>query len=99
MIFVKNHIPFTIIIFFYLTKISYTNVAIPINLWVNLFLKKKRKIQGNIIYGVILEVYLMLLLCPSKNELLLKLQFDQNSIVINHKLDGNFKSHIIIRRT
>jgi hypothetical protein len=30
---------------------------------------------------------------------LLKSSFDQNSIVINHKFNGNFKRHIIIRGT
>jgi phosphotransferase system IIB component len=30
---------------------------------------------------------------------LLKLSFDQNSIVINHKLSNDFKSHIIFRKT
>jgi hypothetical protein len=30
---------------------------------------------------------------------LLKSLFDQNSIMINHKLNGDFKSHIIIGGT
>jgi hypothetical protein len=30
---------------------------------------------------------------------LLKSLFDQNSIMINHKSNNNFKSHIIIRGT
>jgi hypothetical protein len=30
---------------------------------------------------------------------LLKLSFDQNSIMINHKSNGNFKSHIILGGT
>jgi len=36
---------------------------------------------------------------PQKMRWLLKSLFEQNSIVINHKLNSNFKSHIIIRRT
>ena len=35
----------------------------------------------------------------SKIKWFLKLQFDQNSIIINYKPNGNFKSHIIFGRT
>jgi hypothetical protein len=41
--------------------------------------------------------------CPScvplKITWLLKLPFDQNSILINHKPNGDFKSHLIFRGT
>jgi len=36
---------------------------------------------------------------PLKMIWLLKLPCDQNSILINHKLNGNFKSHLIFRGT
>jgi len=38
-------------------------------------------------------------LCPSKNDVIFKITIDQNSILINHKLNGNFKSHLIFRGT
>jgi hypothetical protein len=36
---------------------------------------------------------------PQKMKWLLKSQFDQNSIVIDHKLNDNFKSHLIFGMT
>jgi hypothetical protein len=36
-------------------------------------------------------------LCPSKNEVALKILFDRNLIMINHKFNGDLKKHIILR--
>jgi hypothetical protein len=44
--------------------------------------------------GVNLKVTLVSLLYPSNNDMALKLSFDQNPIMSNHKSNGNFKSHI-----
>lgn len=52
-----------------------------------------------IIRLVIVSNSISLYYIPPKMRWLLKSSFDQNSIVINLKLNGNFKSHIIIGGT
>jgi hypothetical protein len=45
--------------------------------------------------GIIVELTVVYLLCHSKNDVTFK-NFDQNSIMINHKAKDDFKSHIIL---
>jgi hypothetical protein len=47
-----------------------------------------------VLMGIILEG-LLGYLCPIRMMYLLKLPFDQNIIMINHKSNSNFNSHII----
>ena len=56
-----------------------------------------------VVSRVILNVHLVSILCPSyiplKMRWLLKLSFDKNPIMINHKSNDDFKSYITLEMT
>jgi hypothetical protein len=68
---------------------------------------KEKKYSKEVFFSSFLELYYKLRRflshlrsplchsCPSKNEVALKSPFDQNSIMINHKLNGDFEIHLI----